>query len=62
MPKHIIGGVLQSKIAPKELRCSGCGGTVERGRVYTKTNYGRYCSSCADELESAMEAVAPALG
>lgn len=60
--KHITGSVLQSKLAPKELRCSGCGDRIERGRVYTKTNYGRYCGSCADELESAMEAVAPAIG
>ena len=47
--------VLHHKIAPKSLKCSGCGAVVEQDRVYTKTNSGRYCGSCADSLPTEEE-------
>ena len=47
---YITSPVQQVKLAPKSFKCSSCGQVVEQGRVYVKTNYGRYCDSCADGL------------
>lgn len=51
MPVSIISSVTQPKIAPKDIQCSRCGRVVKQGRVYVKTNGGRYCEPCADFLE-----------
>ena len=49
----LTGSIFQPKIAPKNLKCSRCGEVVEQGRVYVKTNWGRFCDYCADKLEEA---------
>ena len=49
--KIVRSSILHSKIAPRQMRCSGCGRRIEQGRVYVKTNYGRYCEPCADGLD-----------
>lgn len=45
--------ILHHKTAPKEFRCSKCGGEVERGKLYVKTNWGRYCLGCSASLGNA---------
>ena len=40
-----------SRIAPRDMRCSGCPSLIRKGRVYVKTAYGRYCDACGDALE-----------
>lgn len=49
--KYIVSSILHSKIATRQLKCSECGVKIDKGRVYVKTNWGRYCESCADGLE-----------
>lgn len=44
--------LFQRRIAPKAFQCSSCGALVDRGRVYTKTNYGRFCANCDAEMKS----------
>lgn len=52
MSMQIRDYILHHKIAPKAFQCSSCGKLVEKSRVYTKTNAGRYCASCGEELSS----------
>ena len=58
MSKFLIDHVQQAKLAPKPFKCSGCGHEVDTGRVYVKTNHGRYCDACADGLGEPVLAVA----
>ena len=44
--------IKESKRAPRSLKCSSCGRTIEQGRIYTKTNWGRYYDSCANRIPS----------
>ena len=41
-----------SKIAPKELRCSDCGVTIKAGNIYFRHNHGRYCPKCSAQYKS----------
>ena len=46
--------IQEHKVAPKRFKCSNygeCGSVIEQGRVYIKTNSGRYCGACADRIE-----------
>lgn len=52
MTRKFFYTMKEQKRAPRAFRCSGCKGKVEQGSIYTKTNYGRYCNSCAKRLPS----------
>ena len=43
--------ILNGKVAAKLFRCSGCPKIVLTGQRYVKTNWGRFCASCASTLQ-----------
>ena len=47
--KMFIDYILNHKIAPKDFKCSYCGEVVKVGRIYAKTNNGRFCPTCEDK-------------
>ena len=50
MSLNVLTSIFQPKLAPKDFECSRCGKVIKQGRVYVKTNWGRYCDSCADKV------------
>lgn len=51
MPIRVSAIGMVSKIAPRDMKCSACGNRIQKGRVYVKTNSGRYCEPCGDSIQ-----------